>query len=135
MDTATKAHGFWEDRIGGAEAPRRIVMADREFGTPQRSKDGSAWLVTQETVREFPDLWTGPSLTQLTKVSDANPQQSNYRWADAELVSCAASTDAAGRACSTSRTASTRRGRPYVVYFDEEHSAPHAYVAPAGATS
>jgi dipeptidyl aminopeptidase/acylaminoacyl peptidase len=37
-------------------------------------------------VAEFPDLWTGPALTRLTRISDANPQQKDYRWPTVELV-------------------------------------------------
>ena len=44
------------------------------------------YLVTKSTFTEFPNLWVGPSLTSLTKVSDANPWQSEYNWGTAELV-------------------------------------------------
>lgn len=87
MDDRTKASGFYEDRIGGDARPRQVVMGERRYGTPSRARDADVFMLTQETVRDFPNLWVGPSLTQLTRVSDANPQQSEYRWADVELVS------------------------------------------------
>ncbi|HEU4629389.1 MAG TPA: prolyl oligopeptidase family serine peptidase [Gemmatimonadaceae bacterium] len=86
MNDETKASGFWEDRIGADQSPRQIVMGERSYGTPTKAEDADVFMLTQETVREFPDLWVGPSLTQLTKISNANPQQSEYRWADVELV-------------------------------------------------
>ena len=82
----TKASGFFEDRLGVVQPPRQIVMGDRNYGAPQRAKDADVFLLTQQTVAEFPDLWVGPSLTSLTKISNANPQQSEYRWASVELV-------------------------------------------------
>ncbi|HEX3158978.1 MAG TPA: prolyl oligopeptidase family serine peptidase [Gemmatimonadaceae bacterium] len=86
LDDETKASGFWRDRLGAAQQPESLVMADRAFGTPQRARDAEVYLLTQSTLREFPDLWVGPSLTSLARVSDANPQQQEYRWADVELV-------------------------------------------------
>ncbi len=86
MNDDTKESGFWEDRIGASQAPRQIVMGQRNYGTPSKAKDADVLLLTQQTVHEFPDLWVGPSLTSLTKVTNANPQQGQYRWADVELV-------------------------------------------------
>jgi len=86
MNDRTKASGFYEDRIGATMQPRQIVMGERRYGTPSRARDADVFMLTQETVREFPNLWVGPSLTQLTQVTDANPQQGEYRWADVELV-------------------------------------------------
>ena len=37
--------------------------------------------------RSFPNLWTaGPNFENLTKVSDANPQQAQYVWGRSELI-------------------------------------------------
>jgi len=37
--------------------------------------------------REFPDLWvTDGSITDMVKLSDANPQQADYAWGSAEIV-------------------------------------------------
>lgn len=87
MDERTKASGFYEDRVGVVAPPRQVVMGERRYGTPSRARDADVYLLTQETVRQFPDLWVGPSLTSLTRITDANPQQGEYRWADVELVS------------------------------------------------
>ncbi len=43
-------------------------------------------MVTKSTFIDFPNLWVGPTLTSLTKISDANPQQKDYNWGTAELV-------------------------------------------------
>lgn len=86
MNEETKASGFYEDRVGVVVPPRQVVMGERRYGTPSKAKDAEVYLLTQETVREFPDLWVGSTLTNLTRISDANPQQGEYRWADVELV-------------------------------------------------
>src|SRR5688500_19764094 len=84
VDDSTKASGFWQDRVAGTGAPTKIVMLDKAVGTPQKAKDAEQYLLTQSTFEEFPDLWTGRSLDQLAKVSDANPQQKSYRWGKVE---------------------------------------------------
>lgn len=86
MNEETKASGFYEDRVGVVALPKEVLMGDRRYGTPARAKDAEVYMLTQETVAEFPDLWVGPALTNLTRISNANPQQGEYRWADVELV-------------------------------------------------
>ncbi len=85
FDQRTKQSGFWRDRIDGNGAPERIVMADARFGTPVKAADAEVYAVTRETFTEFGDLWAGSSLDKLTKVSNVNPQQSQYAWGSAEL--------------------------------------------------
>ena len=87
FDTKTKAAGFYRDRLdGAATAPVRIVMADVAFGNPQKARTAQQLLITRSTVADFPNLWTGTSFDQLTRISDANPQQSAYSWPSVELV-------------------------------------------------
>jgi len=46
------------------------------------------YLFTRETFREFPDVWTaGKDLVKPTKITNANPQWTRYRWGTAEPVS------------------------------------------------
>jgi dipeptidyl aminopeptidase/acylaminoacyl peptidase len=86
FDDETKASGFYRDRLGVAAAPEKIVMADRAFGNPQKARKGETVLLTQSTVSEFPDLWAGASFDRMTKITNANPQQSQYPWPSVELV-------------------------------------------------
>ncbi|HEV2643113.1 MAG TPA: hypothetical protein VGT98_10415, partial [Candidatus Elarobacter sp.] len=55
----TKASGFYRATLGARRAPERIVMADAMFGAPQRSRTGGEYLVTRETVADFPNLYVG----------------------------------------------------------------------------
>jgi dienelactone hydrolase len=86
VNEETKASGFYRDRLGVRAAPEQIVMADAAFGAPVKAENADQWLITKGTFVEFPDLWVGPSLTQLTRISDANPQQKEYNWGTVELV-------------------------------------------------
>ena len=86
LNVETMASGFYRDQLGAKKAPEKIVMADVAFGTPIKAAKADEWMLTRSTFVEFPDLWVGPSLTRLTKISDANPQQKEYNWGTAELV-------------------------------------------------
>src|SRR5262245_12831464 len=83
---ATKASGFYHDVLGAQKAPEQIIMGDLAYGNPQKAKNADVYMVTKSTFVDFPNLWVGPSLTQLTQISDANPFQNEYNWGTAELV-------------------------------------------------
>ncbi len=82
----TKASGFYRDRLDMKQAPEKIVMADVNYGTPQKARAADTYMLTKSTFIDFPNLYVGPSLTSLTKLSDANPWQKEYNWGTAELV-------------------------------------------------
>lgn len=86
FDDESKASGFYEDRLDAAGAPRRIVMADAAFGVPTKARHGTTFIVTRGTFTDFPDLYAGTSLATLTRISDANPQQQEFKWGSVELV-------------------------------------------------
>ncbi len=82
----TMASGYYRARVGSRQAPEKIVMADVAFGAATKAAKADVWMTTKSTFIDFPNLWVGPSLTQLTKISDANPQQKDYNWGTVELV-------------------------------------------------
>lgn len=134
VDTLTKASGFWRDRLGADAPAERIVMADRNFGTPQKARDAEQYLLTQSTYREFPDLWTGPSLASTTKISNANPQDSEYPRGTAELVSWLNADGKPLRGLLYKPEGfDASRQYPMVVYYYEKLSdGLHNYQAPSG---
>jgi len=85
--TRTKASGFYRDRFDRNREPAQLLMGDFAFGQPRKADDADVVVLTRSTFREFPDLWVADAdFENLEKVSDANPQQSEYRWGTAELV-------------------------------------------------
>ena len=86
LNEETKAAGFYRDQLGATRAPEPVVVADAAWGVPIKAKNAEAYLVTKGTYVDFPNLYAGPSLASLTKISDANPQQQDYNWATVELV-------------------------------------------------
>jgi len=131
---ATKASGFYRDRLGATQAPEKIVMGDLAYGVPSKARDADVYMVTKSTFVEFPNLWVGPSLTSLTKISDANPWQKEYNWGTAELVTW---TSADGVPLQgilyKPENFDPSKKYPMISYFYEDLSdGLHNYIAPTG---
>jgi dienelactone hydrolase len=82
----TKAQTFARDVLGATKEPEIILTANASFGGLTKAADAEQYIVTKGTFTEFPDLYTGASVTSLRKLSDANPQQRDYRWGTVEMV-------------------------------------------------
>ncbi len=133
-DTLTKASGFWRVRIGVKAPPERIVMGERNYAGLQKARNAEQYLLTQSTYREFPNLWTGSSLTDLTKISDANPQDAQYPRGTVELVSWL-NTDGVplrGMLYKPENFDPSRKYPMVVYYYEKLSDGLHNYVAPTG---
>jgi dipeptidyl aminopeptidase/acylaminoacyl peptidase len=84
----TRATGFYRiASLGGTAAPEKVVMLDKAFGAPTKAKDADRLVFTLSRFEEFPNLWVSDStFKNMTKVSDANPQQSQFVWGKAEMM-------------------------------------------------
>jgi dienelactone hydrolase len=83
----TRETGFSRTRFGAAAPPVELVMASRNFGPPLKAKNAEVYLLTAQTFRECPDLYTSDArFHEMRKVSDVNPQQAQFVWGSAELV-------------------------------------------------
>lgn len=82
----TKDAGFARVSLDGAAPPQLLLMEPRRFSGLTPAAEADIVLFSQETFREFPDLWTADeAFTNRSRVSDANPQQAEYRWGTSEL--------------------------------------------------
>jgi dipeptidyl aminopeptidase/acylaminoacyl peptidase len=137
-DERTKASGYYRLSLDGTPRPEKLVMLDKAFGSFRKAKDGDVYAFTLSRFDEFPDLWvSGSDLTRMTKVSDANPQQSNFLWGQAELIDY---TNADGRALRAilikPEDFDPSKKYPLMVYIYEQLTDMlHRYVAPAPGTS
>lgn len=86
QNAETRAAGFYRLDMRARRAPERIVIADAKFGDPVKAQRADVYMVTREATAEFPNVWVGRDLAALTRVTDANPQQAQYRWPTSELV-------------------------------------------------
>jgi len=87
FDNETKQSGYAQAKLGASLVPETLVMGPKNYGGLQKARKAEQYLMTQQTYREFPDLWAGSSIGAVRKISDANPQESEYPRGDVELVS------------------------------------------------
>ncbi len=64
------------------------VSGDYRFSTrPMKAKNSNEIVFTKENFKLFPDLLISDNMFKsVNAISDANPQQKDYRWGDIELV-------------------------------------------------
>jgi len=83
----TKASGYYRVTLANQADPALVVMLDKRFGALQKAKNAETYIFTLSRFEEFPNLWlSGPDLSGMKKVSDANPQQAQYIWGKSELI-------------------------------------------------
>ncbi|MCG8468612.1 MAG: prolyl oligopeptidase family serine peptidase [Gemmatimonadetes bacterium] len=88
FDLTTRGSGFARAHTDGDRATSSLLSDEMRFGRPAKAEDSDRLVWTRESFTEFPDLWVSDlGFENQRKVSDVNPQQSDYRWGTAELVS------------------------------------------------
>lgn len=133
----TKATGFYRVNYAGG-APEKIVMMDKRLGAPTKAKDADVLVFTEQKFDEFPDIWVSDmNFTAPKKISDANPQQSQFVFGKAENIKYI-NTD--GKQLSATlikpENFDPKKQYPLMVYIYEELSSGlHGYVAPNPGTS
>ncbi len=66
---------------------KELIVGDYKYSKPIKSKLNDNVIYTRESFEEFPDiLYSDLSFKKSTKISNANPQQSDYNWGTIELV-------------------------------------------------
>jgi len=74
----TKKDGFYELADGKL---RELIYEDKRFGRISKARQAAKYLFTTETFEDFPDEYVSDvKFTSPKRVSDANPQQLEYRW-------------------------------------------------------
>jgi len=134
FDNVSKAAGFYRERLGVTSAPERIVMAPKSWPVYEKARRADQVLVARADYREFPNLWTGRALDQLTQISDVMPEQARYRWGNVQLVTWANLDGVPMEGLLfTPEGFDSTKAYPMVTYFYEQLSdGLHSYVRPAG---
>ena len=81
----TKKSGYWT--VSEGKAPTPLIWADKSIGGAQKAENAERVIFTQQSFTEFPDLWVaGTDFAGAKKVSDVNPQISEFAWGKRMLV-------------------------------------------------
>ena len=87
FDNRFKDAGFMSDTFDGRALPEELMMDAAYFTGPTKARDADKVFFTRETFVEYRDVWVANvRFENARKFSEANPQQSDYRWGTTELV-------------------------------------------------
>lgn len=86
FNETNKHSGYYElNRRNGRGT--QLLTGPYRYGTPRKAQDDNNLIFTRESFEEFPDIrYSDLSFKAQTKISSANPQQSEYNWGTSELV-------------------------------------------------
>ena len=121
----TKKSGFYEVTVG--KKPKALRYVDKMLGRPTKAKDAKVLMYTEQTFEEFPDYWvTDLSFKRPQKITNANPQRSDFKWGRRVLVDY---TDQRGNKLQATLAlpADFSQGKKYpmIIYFYEKMSQRH----------
>ncbi len=81
----TKKSGYFKLKDG--KAPQELAFSDHSFGRIQKATKAEDLIFSRETFVDFPDYYsTDAKFKKLTKQTDANPQQADYKWGSRKLI-------------------------------------------------
>jgi dipeptidyl aminopeptidase/acylaminoacyl peptidase len=81
----TKKTGYYTLTLG--KAPQPLVYADKQIGQAQKAQNADRVLFTEQSFTEFPDLWvSNTAFATPAKITNANPQISEYAWGSKKLI-------------------------------------------------
>ena len=84
----TRADHYYSFTIDGGTKPEDIYSGNYKLSSLRKAKDADIVLFTKENFELYPNLLaTDLSFKNEQQISDAAPQQSNFLWGTAELVS------------------------------------------------
>jgi dienelactone hydrolase len=123
----------------GYGEPQKLAMLDKRLGSLLKPKNTAGpFILTAQRFEEFPNLWTaGPDFENLTRVSNANPQQAQYVWGRSELIEYLNADGRTLRAILTKPdNFDAAKKYPLMVYIYEElTNGLHGYATPQPGTS
>jgi len=85
-NNGSKATGYFQVSYQGGE-PQKLIYADKLYSGLTKAKKANVITFTQQSFTEFPDLWiSNLDFLKPQKISNANPQQTQYRWGTQEII-------------------------------------------------
>ncbi len=149
FDTDTMDSGFYKLEPG--KSPEKIFMEAAQFGgagglrgvvqnSVSKAKNADKVFFTRQTFRDFPDLHVADSAWTFgnrKRITDANPQQKEYSWGNAEHITYRTNDgDELRGILYTPDNLDYSKKHPMIVYFYERDSELlHSYRSPAPSAS
>lgn len=134
FDEKNKSEGYFAADLKNYGEPRLLIMEDYHFTNLQKAKKADALIWTKEDVNESPNVWSGTTVFERPhKLSEANPQQSQFVWPGVRLVhwTSFSGNDLEGLLYFP-ETIDPEKKYPMIVYFYERNADNlNVYTAPA----
>ncbi len=87
FDKHTRQSGFASLNLKNGKPPVRLIFDDYEMNFTAKAKNADKIMFSKQSFKQYPDLlYTDLSFSKPVKVSNTNPQQSDYKWGTVELV-------------------------------------------------
>ncbi|MGD9126838.1 MAG: prolyl oligopeptidase family serine peptidase [Planctomycetia bacterium] len=86
VNRRTRASGYYRCSLKEAAVPKKLIGGPYRLSKPIKAADADTVVYTKETFETFPDLIASDlTFRKNVRISDANPQQAEFRWGTAEL--------------------------------------------------
>ncbi|HNW48572.1 MAG TPA: prolyl oligopeptidase family serine peptidase [Bacteroidales bacterium] len=83
----SRESGFCTLNPNRKEEPKQLLAGPFMYGNVQKAASGAEVMYTKESFELFPDLWLSDmSFRKPIRITNANPQQSDFNWGTAELI-------------------------------------------------
>lgn len=84
----TRADSYYQLKLNKQKEPKELFAENYKLSTPKKAKNTDVIVFTKEDFETYPNLLvTDLSFEKLLQISDAAPQQNEFLWGTAELVS------------------------------------------------
>ena len=84
----SRESGFYSLSLNRREEPKQLLSGPFMYGNVQKAALSGEMIYTKENFELFPDLWiSNISFKKPLKITNANPQQSEFNWGTAEIIS------------------------------------------------
>ncbi len=87
LDLKSKNSGFYTDHVTASGAPQKVLMEAYNYSGVRKARNSDRVIFRRSTFQEYGDVWVSDTKFESPqKVSNANPQQSEYLWGSVEQV-------------------------------------------------
>ncbi len=84
----TREDAYYELNLNKSGFPKELYSGNFNLNTPKKAKEADLIVFTKENFQTYPNLLaTDLSFKKQVQISDAAPQQNDFLWGNAELVS------------------------------------------------
>lgn len=84
----SREDAYYDFKLASSDEPRPLLKGAFKLNTPIKAKNGKTLVFTKENFNTYPNLWASTLTFQsFRQISDAAPQQKEFNWGTAELIS------------------------------------------------